>query len=464
MLKVAAPLSSRRAELLHALTRSSSTGGLPLRVAEIVRKKDRESEQLLCRVQLLLAGTLSGLYALAPRPNDATMTILSPVPIALAVYAGLILVRSAYVRKAALPSWAVGLSIIADMALLLGLIWSFHWAYGQPAAFSLKAPTFVYVFVFVVIRALRFDFRYVLMAGFAAAAGWLALTLSALAVSQPGTVTRSFSEYILSNRILLGAEFDKIFAIAVVTTVLSVAAWRAERTLVAAVREETANREVGRFLSRGVAEQIARADREVVAGTAMERNAAIMFLDIRGFTGFSVSVPPGEVVAMLTSFHARIVPIVRAHDGVVDKFLGDGVMITFGGVEASDKAAANALRALDALLAAAASWQQEVVLRMGVKPLHVNAAVASGSVVFATVGDLSRLEYTVIGEAVNLAAKLEKHNKAENSVAVTTVETLTRAIEQGYTPSQAPQLRTGATVAGVSGTLDLAVWRAPQAR
>lgn len=449
----------RGAALLRALTRSSATDRLPLRVAEIVRRKDRESEQLLCRVQLLLAATLFLLYALAPRPPDAAMTFLSPVPLALAAYTALTLLRSAHVRKASLPNWAVAVSIVADVTLLLLLIWSFHWTYNQPPAFSLKAPTFVYLFVFVVIRALRFDFRYVLLAGAAASAGWLLLTLAALTVSEQGTVTRSFTHYILANRILIGAEFDKIFALAVVTAVLSIAAWRAERTLVLAVREETANREVGRFLSRGVADQIARADSEVVAGAAMERDAAIMFLDIRGFTKYSKNVPPSDVVAMLTSFHARVVPIVRAHDGVVDKFLGDGVMITFGGVAASAQAAADALRALEALLESAASWQDEVRSRNTQVLLEVNAAVAYGRVVFATVGDHNRLEYTVIGEAVNIAAKLEKHNKTEDSVAVTTMETLQRAIEQGYKPARASHVRRRAHVDGVAGPLDLAVWR-----
>ncbi len=55
-----------------------------------------------------------------------------------------------------------------------------------------------------------------------------------------------------------------------------------------------------------------------------------MMIDIRGFTPFAATVPPKAVVDMLTSFHARIIPIVRANGGVIDKFLGDGVMATFG--------------------------------------------------------------------------------------------------------------------------------------
>lgn len=191
----------------------AAPGELPARVLALVRRRDRQSEYLLCCAQLLLAGTLSLLYTIAPRPADASMTQLAPVPIALTLYVCFIAVRIWLVVRQPLQRWIVAASIAADMALLLGLIWSFQWTYSQPPAFSLKAPTFVYIFVFISVRALRFDYRYVLIAGCAAALGWLLLGAVAIYVSPPGTITRNFTSYILSNHILIGAEFDKIFAI-----------------------------------------------------------------------------------------------------------------------------------------------------------------------------------------------------------------------------------------------------------
>jgi adenylate cyclase len=158
---------------------------------------------------------------------------------------------------------------------------------------------------------------------------------------------------------------------------------------------------------------------------------------------------------MLTSFHARIVPIVQANSGVVDKFLGDGVMVTFGAVAPSETAAADALRALDDILDEALAWQRSLAGPGLETPLHVNAAVASGTVVFATLGDATRLEYTVIGEAVNLAAKLEKHNKVEKTRALFPAATLEAARAQGYVPTAEPRLRPKAAVAGVADAIDL---------
>ena len=254
--------------------------------------------------------------------------------------------------------------------MLLALIWSFHLQYGQPAAFSLKAPTIVYVFVFISLRALRFDPRYVLAAGCSAAIGWALLTIAAVLVSGDNAVTHNFTDYLTSNKILIGAEFDKIFAILLVTGLLTFGVGRAQTTLLRAVREESAGKEVRRFLSRGLADAISQSDTLVEAGTAAERDAAIMMLDIRGFTRFSSAFPPRDVVAMLTGFHSRIIPLIRSNNGVVDKFLGDGIMATFGAINASQTAAADALRALDAILVEAEAWQIEQLALGLTAPLH----------------------------------------------------------------------------------------------
>lgn len=427
---------------------------LPARVIELLHAQDLAAERLIIRVQLSLAAALAVLYVLAPRPADAPMTMLAPVPIALAAYTLFALVRLVLSQRGPLPGWFVIPSIVADMSLLLGLIWSFHLQYGEPPGFSLKVPSVLYLFVFIALRALRFDHRYVLAAGLTAAVGWAVVTGAAV-MQSPAAVTHNFVAYVTGTSILVGAEVDKIVAILLVTGILTVGARRAQQTLLTAVREEAAAREIKRFLSQGVADQIASSEELIEAGHAAEREAAIMMIDIRGFTPFSTTVPPAEVVRMLTSFHARIVPIVQANKGVVDKFLGDGVMVTFGAVAPSRTAAADALRALDSILDEALAWQGALA-SLGLKtPLKVNAAVASGTVVFATLGDATRLEYTVIGEAVNLAAKLEKHNKVERTRAILPVYTLKAARAQGYVPATEPEPRPGAKVAGVTDPIDL---------
>lgn len=436
--------------------------GLPPRVTAILRQHEAESERLIGWAQLVLASTLAALYLIAPRPADAHATMQAPVPLALMAYLTFTVLKLELAYRKPLPGWLLNLSIAADTALLFGLIWSFHVQYAQPAAFSLKVPTFIYIFVFLVLHGLRFDHRPVIIAGLCAAFGWMVVVALAILRSEPETITHNFVAYISGNGILIGAEFDKIFAILMVTGLVTVTVLRAQHTLVTAIREETAAREIRRFLSSGVADAIAQSATLIEAGHAVEREAAVLMLDIRGFTRFSTTVSPARVVEMLIGFHARIVPLIRQHGGVVDKFLGDGVMATFGAVTPSPTAAADALRALDAIMDEAQRWGADLPGLGVITPLAVNGAVAAGPVVFATLGDTERLEYTVIGQAVNLAAKLEKHNKIECTRALASWPTYALAVVQGYARQQEPERRTDVSVAGVSNALDLAVMAAAE--
>lgn len=133
----------------------------------------------------------------------------------------------------------------------------------------------------------------------------------AIHANDGGGIIRNFATYLTSNSILIGAEFDKVFAILLVTAVLTLAVRRAQHLLVTAVREEAAGQEVRRFLSAGVADAISSSSTLLEAGQAVERDAAIMMIDIRGFTRFSMTRPATDVVQMLTGFHASVVPLIR---------------------------------------------------------------------------------------------------------------------------------------------------------
>ena len=109
------------------------------------------------------------------------------------------------------------------------------------------------MFIFIALRALRVDAGYVLLAGFVAAAGWTALVAYALAESLPGAVTHDFIDYINYDRILVGAENEKIIAILSVTVILALAISRARGLLIRWVAERGAAVELSRFLDPGIA-------------------------------------------------------------------------------------------------------------------------------------------------------------------------------------------------------------------
>ena len=142
-----------------------------------------------------------------------------------------------------------------------------------------------------------------------------------------------------------------------------------------------------------------------------------------------------------------MVPIVRDHGGSVDKFLGDGVMVNFVRGAGEPAPAADALRALDAVIAEMADWRPTVTVDgvATMRRLRVNGAVATGRVVAGAVGDAERLEFTVIGSAVNLSA------------ALTTTGAYDLAVSQGYTRQSPPRRIDGAAVRWLGEPLDLVV-------
>jgi adenylate cyclase len=406
---------------------------LPERVERAVREQQDASEALIGWIQLAVVLTFAALYAISPK-TFAAEAPFRPVPWAIGIYSLFTVARLALAYRMRLPAWLLTLSILIDMGLLFCLIWSFHLQYGQPPSFYLKAPTLLYVFIFIAMRALRFEAKYVVLAGLAAALGWLAMVLYVVLFDpDESMVTRDYVHYLTSNSILLGAEFDKIISILVVTAILALAITRARTLLTSAVAEGAAARDLSRFFSPEIARRITGAEIEIAAGQGELREAAILMLDIRGFTRYAATVPPAEVIAMLAEYQTRMVPLIGAHGGTVDKFLGDGIMATFGAAQPSPRYAADALAALLACLAEAKEWAAARE-RAGLPALAVNGAVATGRVVFGAVGDSTRLEYTVIGDAVNLSAKLEKHNKRARSRGLVTAEAAALAQAQGWRP------------------------------
>jgi adenylate cyclase len=432
-------------------------GTVPARVEQAIAAQEIDSEKLIGWAQLIVGCVWTALYFAAPK-SFADDSMFEPVPVALACYLAFSMLRLVLVYRRIAPRWLLAGSVVVDMSLLMGLIWSFHLQYDQPAAFYLKAPTLLYVFIFIALRALRFSAGYVLLAGTVAAIGWLGMLYYALNTSSAPSmgVTRDYVAYMTSNQVLIGAEFDKIITILLSTAILAVAIVRARRMLVAASVEGAAHRDLSRFFSPEVKRRITAGEARLLPGQGEIRQAAVLMTDIRGFTPLAMRTDPAELMALLADYQRHIVTEVQRHGGTVDKFMGDGMLATFGAAEPSDTPAADALRAVDGLAGTIADWQSEC-RESGRPVLDVGMAVAAGPVVFGAVGDDSRLELTVIGEPVNLTAKLEKSNKAESCHALTTSATLELARRQGYTPGRDIEIRRNRRIEGVAQPVDLAV-------
>jgi adenylate cyclase len=145
-------------------------------------------------------------------------------------------------------------------------------------------------------------------------------------------------------------------------------------------------------------------------GSVEQRHLTIMFTDVQGFTSLSEKMPPQEVVATFNRYLNQMVEIIDKYGGTLDKIMGDGVMAYFNAPLPVEHHEQKAVECALEMQAAMRSWR-ELAESLGLPPLKVRIGINCGDVVFGEVGAKRQLGYTVIGDAVNAAARLEPLNK-----------------------------------------------------
>lgn len=261
---------------------------------------------------------------------------------------------------------------------------------GQALGFAVP----LIYFIFVILSTLRLDFRLSTFTGFVAAAELFAVALIYDAVSADGMPLIYFhavrSLIILICGVLAGAVGAQL-----------------RRQFAASIAAATARDRVTNLFGQHVSPQVV--ERLMAEGTSAAgdlRRVAVMFVDFRGFTTGAQSRTPQEVVDRLDGAFAVLVDILDRHGGIVNKFLGDGFLALFGAPLAASDAAHHAVAAGREMLAAmehinaGSSW-----------PLRIGIGIHFGEVVAGNIGSPRRKEYTVIGDTVNFASRLEALNK-----------------------------------------------------
>ena len=388
------------------LGRDFQDGILPERLRKSIQDQQERSEILISVIQLVIVFIFGLLYAIAPKTfsQDADF---APVPWVLGIYLAFSLLRLYLALKRKLPDWMLYLSSVVDIVLLLGLIWSFHLQYEQPPSFYLKAPTLLYLFIFIAIRALHFDPRFVISTGVSAAIGWALMVVYVVTIDPSDSmITRDYVEYMTSNSILIGAEFDKIISILMVTGVLALALHRARNLLIESVIEGSAARDLSRFVPQEIAQKVTRSEEGAITGKGEVSECTILFTDIEDFTEISETLAPEKLIEALNHYFSLIAGPITEHGGVISQFQGDAVLATFNVPKPDNEHASNAVRAaLDIQ-----SVLDGVEFGDGI---HFNTRIGinTGPVVGGLVGSGDRVGYTVHGNNVNLTARLEQLNK-----------------------------------------------------
>lgn len=166
---------------------------------------------------------------------------------------------------------------------------------------------------------------------------------------------------------------------------------------------------MGKYISEDIMKSVVKNIDELKLG-GKKANVTVLFADIRGFTSMSEKLSADEVSVILNEYFTEIEPIVSRHNGVINKFIGDAVMAIFGEPIQDGNHPKNAVRCacemLDKVKELQAKWLDE-----GKPKIEIGIGINTGEAFVGNIGSEKRMEYTVIGDMVNLASRIESNNK-----------------------------------------------------
>jgi adenylate cyclase len=333
-------------------------------------------------------------------------------------------------------AWHAFLFATFDSALIaFGLL--FPNPIGPPMAFEVqmlaRSNTFVFFTLLLAMSALSLSWAVVLYTGVVSALCWaggiLAIAFTHDSVTDLGVVhswwdAASRERFLKSNFVSIRGLIQEAAMLVLSSAVLAIAVARANVLMRRHARSERDRAALARYFSPGIVDEIAALDRPL--GAVRSQDAAVLFADIVGFTRLSEGLGPERTMALLREFHARTAAAVFAHQGTVDKYIGDAIMATFGAPRASPADAANAIRCALAMIDAVAAWNAERA-SAGEAVLAIGIGAHYGPVVAGDMGDERRLEYAVIGDTVNVASRIEALTRERAVPALVSAETLAAA-------------------------------------
>lgn len=336
---------------------------------------------------------------------------------AVLFYAGITFFHSRVLKKGAPRRIKVfsHITLLADFAIVIFVLISWYSLMeSQNPAFFLKNSVLFYFFLPLALTALRFNPRQVYLCLLLFLVIYYGFVLYGLLQGMP--LTNDWEVYLFGKGVALS---DILTTKPLVYTAMALAlAYGIRRSRVMlnkmgkAVEETSA---LSRFFSPAVVQEITEHPSMIQGG--QNRRALVMFCDIRGFTTLSEQMSPGDLSVFLSRYRREMTEIIFRHEGLLDKYIGDGLMALFGIPErpgGAEEVCRSGLQAAEEMLQAAADMNRFDALKLILPPgssLKIGIGLHYGELFAGTLGFKDRLEFTAIGDAVNTASRLEGLSK-----------------------------------------------------
>ena len=315
-----------------------------------------------------------------------------------------------------------------------------------PSQMTLRNGTAVYYFVLIALVSLNYSPGLVICAGVTSVLS--RLTTVAVFANAPDSLTRiRFNEDRTPEEILaivLDPRFvswdtitQNLVVMLLVTAVLAAAVARSRRLVERQARIERERGNLARYFPPQIVDRLSRNDDAL--STVRAQSVAVLFADIVGFTKYAERETPEHVIALLRGFHRRLEQAVFGNGGTLDKFLGDGLMATFGTPQNGPRDALNALAAAEAMQQTVADWNHAREAA-GLAPIRLSLGLHYGPVVLGDIGSERRMEFAVIGDTVNVANRLEGQSRSLDCKTVASAALVEQARQEA--PEEAERLLT----------------------
>lgn len=306
--------------------------------------------------------------------------------------------------------WTEGIGVVVAFAAALttaaagAMMWSVFGS-DTPVSVLAKLPIAPIGLTTIAIMTLTLRPLHVVIVGLGVAATLIGFYV--LAALDPATIFAWYSaETMLGPAVSPSRLIVELLAVGSATTGAALATSFARRTVREAVALQRTTDQLSRYFSPEIASGIRDGSEAFLRPGGREQEVVVLFSDLAGFTRACSGLPASEALAMLSEYQERMVAEIFRAGGTLDKFIGDGIMATFGTPAPVADAADRAVRAASGMIAALADLNRDRVAR-GQAPLVQRIGIHAGLAVVGNVGTRQRLEFTVIGDTVNVASRIE---------------------------------------------------------
>jgi adenylate cyclase len=420
----------------------------------ILNLEELKAEKISTSAQLSFITSLFLFYLAAPKGFESEQNIwFEPVRALFYIYIPILAIRLYFLFKTnRVINWILYPFLFLDILAITLLIFSYHLQYRREFSLSLHAPTFMYYFILIALRTLAYDSMKALFVGLFAAMCWTIMTAYAFFGSGLTRIS-DFSNLLNPKVFILGVEIDKILSLLVFTGISTFAIYRRKKLLFEFSKKSVYANAIERFVGKDAFASMIDKNINLKLGIGVKRIASTMMIDLRGFSKMSSEIPPEELIQHLTEYQKIVASSVFKFGGSVDKYMGDGVLAHFGAVSQLDDHAAKALQSAEQIYIELREWCRQKH-KQGLT-FDFGLAISLGPVVFGAIGHEERMEITVIGEAVNLSAKIEKHTKNTGCRILTTVKTFESAKKYNFSPKLKVNFFSKENIHGIQHPIDL---------